>query len=68
MNWIEAHSLYCDIIKQLIALQPMTSVSELGDDYCRLSNKEIVITAVKLLITAHPLESKFEKFCLNALN
>jgi hypothetical protein len=25
-----------------------------GDDYCRLSNKEIVITAVKVVITAHP--------------
>jgi hypothetical protein len=34
-----------------------------GDDYCRLSNTEIVITAVKVMITAHPQESKFEKFC-----
>jgi hypothetical protein len=36
-----------------------------GDDYCRLSNKENVITAVKVVITAHPQESKFENFNLN---
>jgi hypothetical protein len=34
-----------------------------GDDYCQLSNIEIVIIAVKVVITAHPQESKFEKFC-----
>jgi hypothetical protein len=30
-----------------------------GDDYCRPSNKEIVITAVKVVITAHPQDSTF---------
>ena len=41
---------------------PLTSVSE-GMITVRLSNKEIVITAVKIVITADPQESKFEKIC-----
>jgi hypothetical protein len=41
---------------------PLTSVSE-GMITVSLSNKEIVITAVKVVITADPQESKFEIFC-----
>ena len=41
---------------------PLTSVSE-GMITVRLSNKEIVITAVKVVITADPQDSKFENFC-----
>jgi hypothetical protein len=44
-----------------LSLHPLTSVSE-GMITVRLSNKEIVITAVKIVITADSEESKFEIF------
>jgi hypothetical protein len=51
-----------DVNNSEFTLHPLTSVSE-GMITVRLSNKEIVITAVKVVITADPQESKFENFC-----
>ena len=58
------HVVSCNFKKIFILLSkhPLTSVSE-GMITVRLSNKEIVITAVKVVITADPQESKFEFFC-----
>jgi hypothetical protein len=51
---------------QPLAIHPLTSVSE-GMITVRLSNKEIVITAVNVVITEHPQESKSDFFLVKIL-